>query len=188
MLLAMNTFLYITLLPQKIQLKIFLLQIQILYWTTTLLLPMTKTMLTWHMLPQALLQWKEVSTMTAQMKNQGQMPKRCLLLAPRLVSGQTQLCQKRGEEETCQGSPPSLPPLNQGNRGPMGDLYLLFALQFFSSGGGGGGGGCPRVEVLITIIKSPHHHQNRNSKKVMWKQQLLQNHEYGSQLHNPVEL
>ena len=149
-----------------------------LYWTTTLLLPMTKTMLTWHMLPQALLQWKEVSMMTAQMRNQGQMPKRCLLLAPRLVSDQTQLCQKRGKE-ICQGSPPSLPPLNQGNRGPIGDPYLLFALQVLHQG-------VPLGEIVI--MKSPHRHQNPNTKKVMWKQQLLQNHKYGSQLHNPVEL
>ena len=49
----------------------------------------------------------------------------------------TQLCQKRGKEEICQGSPPSLPLLNQGNRGPMGDLYLLFALQILLGGGGG---------------------------------------------------
>ena len=151
-----------------------------LYWTTTLLLPMTKTMLTWHMLPQALLLWKEVSMMTAQMKNQGQMPKRCLLLAPRLVSGQTQLCQKKGKEEICQGSPPSLPPLNQGNRGPMGGVYLLFAIQVLIRGG-------PQGEVLTTTI-NPLHHQNPSTKKVMWKQQLLQNYKYGSQLHNPVEL
>ena len=58
----------------------------------------------------------------------------------RLVCSQTQLCQKRGKEEICQGSPPSLPPLNQGNRGPMGDLYLLFARQVLLRGGGGGGG------------------------------------------------
>ena len=153
-----------------------------MYWTPTLLLPMMKIMLTCNMLLQAPLQWKEVSMMTAQMRNQGQMPKRCLLLAPRLVCGQTQRCQKRGKEEICQGSAPSLPPLNQGNRGPMGDLYLLFALQVLIRGGGGGGG------VLTTIIKSPLHHQNPSTKKVMWKQQLLQNHKYGSQLHNPVEL
>ena len=107
-------------------------------------------------------------------------PKRCLLLAPQLVCGQTQLCQKRGKEEICQGSPPSLPPLNQGNRGPMGDVYLLFALQVLIRGG-------PQGEVLTTII-NPLHHQNPSTKKVMWKQQLLQNHKYGSQLHNPVEL
>ena len=164
-----------------------------MHWTPTLLLPMMKIMLTCNMLLQAPLQWKEVLMMTAQMRNQGQMPKRCLLLAPQLVCGQTQLCQKRGKEEICQGSPPSLPPLNQGNRGPMGDLYLLFALQvllffFFFFWGGGGGVGGPPGEVLTTIIKSPLNHQNPSTKKVMWKQQLLQNHKYGSQLHNPVEL
>ena len=177
MLLAMNKFVYITLLPHKIQFKIPIIQ---MYWTPTLLLPMMKIMLTCNMLLQALLQWKEVSMMTAQMRNQGQMPKRCLLLAPRLVCGQTQLCQKRGKEEICQGSPPSLLPLNQGNRGPMGDVYLLFALQVLIRGG-------PQGEVLTTII-NPLHHQNPSTKKVMWKQQLLQNHKYGSQLHNPVEL
>ena len=142
MLLAMNKFLYITLLPQKIQLKILLLYIPMiqLYWTPTLLFPMMKIILTCNMLLQALLQWKEVSMMTAQMRNQGQMPKRCLLLAPRLVYGQTQLCQKRGKEEICRGSPTSLPPLNQGNRGPMGDLYLLFVLQVLLGGGPRGGG------------------------------------------------
>ena len=60
--------------------------------------------------------------------------------------------------------------------------------SFTLGGGGGGGGGGPRGEVLTTIIKSPLHHQNPSTKKVMWKQQLLQNHKYGSQLHNPVEL
>ena len=50
----------------------------------------------------------------------------------------------------------------------------------FNSGG-------PQGEVLTTII-NPLHHQNPSTKKVMWKQQLLQNHKYGSQLHNPVEL
>ena len=79
------------------------------------------------------------------------------MLAPRLVSGQIRLCQKRGME-ICQGSPPSLPPLNQGNRGPIGDLYLLFALQVLFWG-------VPRGEELISIMKSPHHHQN--PKKVM---------------------
>ena len=144
-----------------------------------LLLPMTKTMLTWHMLRQALLQWKEVSIMT-QMRKQGQMPKRCLLLAPRLVCGQTHMCQKRGKREIYQRSPPSPPPLNQGNRGPMGDLCLLFALQVLLQG-------VPRGGVLTPIMKSPpHHHQN--PKKVMWKHHLLENHKYGSQLHYPVEL
>ena len=51
--------------------------------------------------------------------------------------------------------------------------------QSFTSGGNLG---------EIVIMKSPHRHQNPNTKKVMWKQQLLQNHKYGSQLHNPVEL
>ena len=177
MLLAMNKFLYTTLLPHKIQFKIPIIQ---MYWTPTLLLPMMKIMLTCNMLLQALPQWKEVSMMTAQMRNQGQMPKRCLLLAPRLVCGQTQLCQKRGKIEICQWSPPSLPPLNQGNRGPMGDVYLPFALQVLILGG-------PQGEVLTTTINHLHH-QNPSTKKVMWKQQLLQNHKYGSQLHKTVEL
>ena len=58
----------------------------------------------------------------------------------------------------------------------------------FTSGGGGGGGGSSGGGTNNNHKKSPLHHQNPNTKKVMWKQQLLQNHKYGSQLHNPVEL
>ena len=80
--------------------------------------------------------------------------------SPACMPPDTELCQKRGKEEICQGTPPSLSPLNQGNRGPMGDLYLLFTLQVLLQWG-------PRGEVLTSIIKSPHHNQYPNSKKIM---------------------
>ena len=56
----------------------------------------------------------------------------------------------------------------------------------FTSGGGGGGGSSGGG--TNNNHEKPPPPPNPNTKKVMWKQQLLQNHKYGSQLHNPVEL
>ena len=120
--------------------------------------------------------------------NEVKCQKRCLLLAPRLVRGQTHMCQKRGKGEICQRSPPSLPPQNQENRGPIGDLCLLFALQVLPRG-------VPRGEVLTSIMKTPPPQKKKKKKKKKTtnkeshlKTPSLKNHKYGAQLHNPVEL
>ena len=51
-------------------------------------------------------------------------PIKSQLPVSRLVSDQAHMCQERGEEKIWPRSPPSLPPLDQGNRGLKGDLYL----------------------------------------------------------------
>ena len=67
---------------------------------------------------------------------------------------------KRGEEKIWPRSPPSLPPLDQGNRGPIEDLYLIFALQLLLRG-------VPPGEIITTKSPPPPHHHHQNPKKVI---------------------
>ena len=58
------------------------------------------------------------------------------------------MCRERREEKIRPRYPLSLPPLEQGTGGPIGDLYLLYALQALHWGD------------PPTIVKSPNYHQN----------------------------
>ena len=63
------------------------------------------------------------------------MLKRCLLLAPRPVCGQTHMCQKRGKREICQRSPPSLPTPKSGEQRANGRSLSPIRPPSFTSGG-----------------------------------------------------
>ena len=140
----------------------------LLYWTTTLLLPMTKTMLTWHMLRRALLQWKEVSMMTAQMRKRGQMPKK-MSAASSAVSKRTATYVSREREErdlpkisTFPSAPKS--GKQRANRRPLSPIRP----PSFTSGGSSRGG------ININHEKKNTKKQTKKTtKKVIWKHHLL---------------